>query len=102
MKKGVVLGVLLLSAGCAQMFPAVSRELTPGVYQIQATANSFASVASLKQKVAKKAGKICGEAGYEQAESADYDVKKQTTYTNGSQITSHYQVYTETIKCKQE
>jgi len=89
-----------LLVACAQMFPAASKQIAPGVYELVATGNSFATREQLQSKIDKKATKLCGEKNYEYQGLGDYKLNKQKNYTSGGGYTStHYFQLKTTIKC---
>ena len=95
----IILALVFGVAGCAQMIPARSTELSPGRYSLQASGNMFADYESLSAKIDKKAGKLCGEAAYEY-ETNNLQHKTQNTYAQGMTISAGYKVLTKIASCK--
>ena len=95
----IILFCIALLTSCAQWFPANYNELSPGVYQIAATGNSFASLKKLQLKIDKKATALCAPLGYSYPKKANFKVHKQQTYVNGVMQTSHYIVYKQVAVC---
>ena len=96
MKKFLLISTIVMS-GCAQWMPANVTDLENGMYEVSASGNSFASIESMKEKIEKKASKLCSNSGFEYVESPTLDWHKQTDYSTG--ITTSYKVMSSVIKC---
>src|SRR5690606_26746748 len=86
-------------AGCAQMLPARSTLISPGVYQLKAYGNSFARRETLQAKFDKKAEKLCEAQPFTWQDDGNFEVKQERTYNNGGTQTNYYVVLTRTVKC---
>lgn len=91
---------MTLLSGCAQMFPASSQEIEPGIYRVSAFGNIFADGKGLHEKVENKAATLCGGTGFTYIDQNGIQIKDQTTYIDGRTQTSHYQALERTIQCK--
>lgn len=96
--KNLVLFVVVMLCGCTQMLPATSKLEAPGVYTVKAFGNSFANIDKLKEKVDKKAAKLCGESGFTYVDGG-LQVKQERTYNNGGTQSGSYKVFSKTVKC---
>ena len=91
--------LLLFIQGCAQWFPANSKEIGPGVFRLQAVGNIFASDKGLLKKIEKKAAKKCGERGHVFIQNEGVKIETQPGYTNTANIETNYKVLTKVAKC---
>ena len=101
MKFVITIISLLYLTACAQMFPAASIELEPGLYRVTSTGNTFAKPSDLDFRIEKKAIKLCGEGNYDYVGLPEAKVGKQKIYTGGgASTTAHYFQRTRLVKCK--
>ncbi|WP_407292312.1 hypothetical protein [Stutzerimonas zhaodongensis] len=99
MKNHIALGLAILLAGCAQMFPARYVELAPGKYKLEASGNMLASVPSLLEKIDSKAEKLCGAGKFFYKDDGDFSTPRSPAYINGVDIGASYQVVTREVVC---
>ncbi len=95
----IIILLLIVVQGCAQMIPARAWEIEPGIYKLEASGNVFASDESLHAKIDKKSAKKCGVSGFSYLDKSSPRWNKQTTYSNGVRVTASYKVLTKTIQC---
>ena len=95
-----ILIVVTTLAGCAQMIPATAWEIEPGVLELSTTGNIFASNEGLLEKIAKKASKKFGGAGFDFIDNEGLKLHSSPAYTNEAKIETHYKTLTKVAKCK--
>lgn len=89
---------LLATGGCATWFPAAVKKIDEGVYTITATGNSFASQATMKRKIEKKAQTLCKESGYDITKDEAVEWLEQKNYSTG--VSTTYQQMSMTVACR--
>ena len=98
--KSFIVACICMLAGCAQMIPARSVEISSGKYKLEASGNIFASHQQLQSIIDKKAKKLCGDNLYHYESPGDLEHKTQTTYHQGMRIQAGYNVLTKVITCQ--
>ncbi|WP_370981070.1 hypothetical protein [Agaribacterium sp. ZY112] len=109
-------------SSCVQWFPARAQELEPGIFEVNALGNSFSSLKSLKNKVAKKALALCEQQAIEAAAQTSglqepdaehlsvrlipkkvkidkFESYTDEIYIDGRTQSASYFSYTQTIEC---
>lgn len=99
LSKALTAAVLFSVQGCAQWFPATAQHVSPNVYQLTATGNSFSSLKKLQLKIDSKAQKLCAPNRYRYLKAADFDVHKQEVYIDGVKQSSHYITLSRAMAC---
>lgn len=96
MKHLIPVALALLLCGCGI---SNARLISPGEYEITAHGNLFQSDESLRATIAKRAGRLCGEQGYQLLGVGGKSISTTTTYHQGTPIQASGKSISDVARC---